>query len=87
MKTLLKFEADWCGPCQQLKPIVTEVLAGHGADVELKTINVDDPDNQALVQRHGVRAIPTLVLLEGDVVVNIHRGLLGKPELERFVTN
>lgn len=87
MKTLLKFEANWCGPCQQLKPIVTEVLAGHGTDVELKTINVDDPDNQALVQRHGVRAIPTLVLLEGDVVVNIHRGMPGKPDLERFVTN
>lgn len=85
MKTLLKFEADWCGPCQQIKPIVNEVLA-NAPDVELKTINVDDPDNLGLVSTHGVRAIPTLVLLEGEEVRRIHRGALGKSELEQFLT-
>lgn len=84
MKTLLKFEADWCGPCQQIKPIVSDVLSTQ-SDVELKTINVDDPANLELVTKHGVRAIPTLVLLEDDAVKRIHRGALGKSELEQFL--
>lgn len=85
MKTLLKFEADWCGPCQAIKPIVTEVVARHPDAVTLETINVDDPDNVELVQKHNVRAIPTLVLLDGDSVLRTHRGTLGASELERFI--
>ncbi len=84
MKTLLKFEADWCGPCQQIKPIVSDVLTAR-ADVELKTVNVDDPANLELVTTHGVRAIPTLVLLENDSVQRVHRGALSKSELEQFL--
>ncbi|HKI73593.1 MAG TPA: thioredoxin family protein [Pseudomonadales bacterium] len=85
MKTLLKFEADWCGPCQAIKPVVNDVVARHTADVTLQTVDVDDPANVALVQAHGVRAIPTLVLLDGEEVVRTHRGTLGAAELERFI--
>lgn len=84
MKTLLKFEADWCAPCQQIKPIVSDVLDGR-QDVELKTIDVDDPANIELVTTHGVRAIPTLVLLEDNGASRTHRGALSKSELEQFL--
>ncbi|XOV88054.1 MAG: thioredoxin family protein [Pseudomonadota bacterium] len=85
MKTLLKFEADWCGPCQQIKPIVRDVVEMHKDNVNLQTIDVDDPANMALVQAHGVRAIPTLVLIDGETVVNTHSGTLGRAELEQFL--
>lgn len=86
MKTLLKFEADWCGPCQQIKPIVTEVIDSHADEVQLQTVDVDDPANMSLVQAHNVRAIPTLVLLDGDAVLRTHRGALGKADLEQFIS-
>lgn len=86
MRTLLKFEADWCAPCQQIKPVVESVLK-DASDVDLRTINVDNPENLALVQQHGIRAIPTLVLMEGDTIINIHRGALGKAELEHFIAS
>tara|TARA_R110002110_G_scaffold191920_2_gene400000 strand:- start:2085 stop:2348 length:264 start_codon:yes stop_codon:yes gene_type:complete len=85
MKTLLKFEADWCGPCQQIKPLVDEVLSGD-SNIQLRTINVDDRNNLALMQRHGVRAIPTLVLLDEDeAIVGTHRGALNRQQLKAFV--
>lgn len=87
MKTLLKFEADWCGPCQQIKPLVDDVLS-QKADVALKTINVDDKDNGLLVAKHGVRAIPTLVLLgEADEILATHRGSLNRHQLEALVAS
>lgn len=85
MKTLLKFEADWCGPCQQIKPMVNDVLS-KSTDVLLRTVNVDEAENHALAQQHGVRAIPTLVLLdEDDAVIKTHRGSLNRQEFEAFL--
>ena len=85
MKTLLKFEADWCGPCQQIKPLMEDVLS-KASDIQLQTVNVDDKTNQALVQLHGVRAIPTLVLLdEYNAIVSTHRGTLNRQQLEALV--
>ena len=85
MKTLLKFEADWCGPCQQIKPLVSDVLSSHD-EVTLKTINIGDKANVTLVLKHGVRAIPTLVLLdETDEILATHRGTLNRQQLESLV--
>lgn len=87
MKTLLKFEADWCGPCQQIKPLVSDVLADHN-EVNLKTVNVDDKANETLVMKHGVRAIPTLVLLDDtENILATHRGSLNRQQLESFIAN
>jgi len=85
MKTLLKFEADWCGPCQQIKPLVKDVLS-NANDIQLQTVNVDDRENQALIQQHAVRAIPTLVLLdEHNAIVSTHRGTLNRQQLEALL--
>ncbi len=87
MKTLLKFEADWCGPCQQIKPLVNDVLADH-TEVNLKTVNVDDKDNESLVLKHGVRAIPTLVLLDdSEQILASHRGSLNRTQLEHLIAS
>ena len=85
MKTLLKFEADWCGPCQQLKPIVKQYMSDH-PDVVLDTVDVDDPQRSDLVVEHGVRAIPTLVLLEDGKVKARHQGTLSASQLDVFVS-
>ncbi len=87
MKTLLKSEADWCGPCQQINPIVNDVLAAN-TDVTLKTINVDQKDNAPLVLKHGIRAIATLVLPDDhDAIVATHRGALNRHQLEQFIAS
>ena len=42
---ILKFEADWCGPCQQMKPVFDKVSKSLEADAEFVTLNVDrQPD-------------------------------------------
>ena len=56
---VLKFYADWCGPCKSIKPIVTEGLLGTG--IELEEINIDV--RRDYVDQYKVRGVPTLVLL------------------------
>jgi thiol:disulfide interchange protein len=63
---LLIFTASWCGPCQQMKKEVypsAPVQAVAGRFI-WHTVDVDLPENQALASRHGVRSIPTLVIID-----------------------
>ena len=56
---LVDFNADWCGPCQMMKPILEE-FAEKNAEVKLVGVNVDD--NSDLAEKYGVSGIPCLVL-------------------------
>ncbi len=55
---LLDFTAPWCGPCQQMHPIVDR-LASAGYPV--RKVNVDQ--DKQLAARFGVSSIPCFVLL------------------------
>lgn len=50
--------ADWCGPCQQLAPVVADLAAETDAAVA----KVDADRHQGLTGEWGVRALPTLLL-------------------------
>ena len=39
-KVLIDFNADWCGPCQMLKPIVDEVST-EIENVKVVSVNID----------------------------------------------
>lgn len=84
MRTLMKFEADWCGPCQQVKPIVDQVMGDH-TDLALEVVDIDQDANLPLVQQYGVRAVPTFVLRDGDQVLATATGAMTRSQLEEFV--
>lgn len=78
---LVDFHADWCGPCEALKPAVESVAANTSAVVA--TVDVDALD--ALADRHGVRTLPTLVLYaDGDRVEQLV-GSQNESRLRRLV--
>ena len=65
---LMKFTADWCGPCVQMKqsvfsdPDVGSLINDRFVPVVVDVTNPGSP-SQAVANRHGVQALPTLVLL------------------------
>ncbi len=61
---VLDFSATWCGPCQQVSPLVAKLAR---AGLPIHKIDVDQ--NQALAARYGVSSIPAfLVVINGKVV-------------------
>ena len=56
---VLDFWADWCGPCNQLTPIIEELAAAHP---ELKVAKVHVDQQRELAKQHKVFSIPTLVI-------------------------
>jgi len=78
---LVDFYADWCGPCQQLEPIVEAVAAETDAAVA----KVDIDRLQPLAQRHGVRGVPTMVLFSDGEPVEQTVGIKPKAQLTALV--
>ena len=56
---VLFFNASWCGPCRQMKPIVSRM---RGQGYRMRDIDVDK--HQDLAQKYGIRSIPTFVFVE-----------------------
>ena len=55
---LLKFEADWCGPCQAMKPMISDIAAEYAGRLTVATLDIDQ--NQQTPYKFGVRGVPTV---------------------------
>ena len=56
---LVDFWAEWCGPCRQMGPILSQIAAERD-DVIIAKVNVDA--NGALASTFGINAIPAMLL-------------------------
>ena len=60
---LVDFYADWCGPCKMVAPLVDEIAGAHTG--QMLVAKVDSDRAQDIVQRLGIRGVPTLILFKG----------------------
>ena len=79
---LVDFNADWCGPCQMLKPTL-EQIAEENDSVKIVSVNIDEQDD--LAYDYDVSSIPCLVLFKEGKEANRSVGLKPKPELLKLI--
>jgi thioredoxin 1 len=79
---LADFNADWCGPCRMLSPILDE-LASERADYKIVSINIDEEDE--LAEEYNVESIPCLVFFKDGKEVNRSVGLKSKDAIESMM--
>lgn len=78
--TLVDFYADWCQPCQMMKPILVELKEKMGDAVQI--IKIDTEKNQELSAKLQIRSIPTLMIYQRGEVKWRHSGVMNLKELE-----
>ena len=66
---LVKFGADWCGPCRHMEKVLDDLESKVAGKVKIVRINVDDKPQ--LAAHYGVSAIPRFfVIKDGKVVAS-----------------
>jgi thioredoxin 1 len=79
---ILKFYADWCGPCKGLTMIMNGVK--DKITIPVEEVNVDE--NVFMATNFNIRSLPTLVLVD-DTETEIRRsvGMLNEEKFLNFV--
>ena len=72
---LADFNADWCGPCQALKPMLAEFAEAH-PEIKVVSINIDDEED--LRDDYDIGSIPCLVVFKNGEEANRKVGLISQ---------
>ena len=71
MNKIIKFSADWCGPCRAMAPEFKKLQEAHQeSGIEILDVNVDSDHETA--SQYNIRSIPhTVFVKDGEVVERI----------------
>ena len=78
-EVLVDFNADWCQPCQRLKPYIEEISKEQADIVKVVSINADD--NKSLCREMNISALPTLQIYKNKTLKWTHLGYLEKGDI------
>lgn len=79
---VLKFYAEWCGPCKAMTQVIKN--AGDKIKVPVEEINIDEEIMTSV--EYGVKSIPTMVVLdENGAEVKRHVGAMNETQLLEFL--
>lgn len=83
---IIRFHAEWCGPCKAMQPIVDKVFSDDKySSFTFKDIDVDDDDDD-LTSKFKIRNVPTiLVINDNDEVVDKMVGSGTETDLRNFL--
>lgn len=86
-KQVIKFYADWCGPCKAYGPTFSKVREElESEEITFLEINVEE-DTENLSGEYKVKGIPHTVLLEDGVKVKEQSGVMPDQMLKEFILN
>ena len=61
MKKILRFTASWCAPCKAL----AQTLENIETNIPIEVVDIDV--HSEIATEYGIRSVPTLVMLDGDI--------------------
>ncbi|MBI4081013.1 MAG: thioredoxin [Candidatus Lambdaproteobacteria bacterium] len=83
MPVLVDFWAPWCAPCRAVAPTIEELAAEFAGRAKVAKLDLDRFP-QAAGEFH-IQAIPTVMVFDGEKVVETRMGALAHGEYEAML--
>jgi thioredoxin 1 len=80
---LVDFWAAWCGPCQMMAPIISEIAEEYKDKIKVGKLNVDE--NRKTAAQYNIMSIPTLNLYKKGQVLNQLIGVQPKETIKSII--
>lgn len=78
---LLDFHAEWCGPCQKMRPVIKQLIRNK---YPVRSIDIDH-DSHDLAERYHVQAVPTFIVVDSrGRELDRTKGTASAADLARF---
>ena len=85
MIEVIKFYADWCGPCKIYAKVFEQVSEQLKDQAKFSNINIEKDDTE-LTTKYNVQSIPTTVVIkEGST--KIYKGRMDSKSLKSVILN
>lgn len=81
--SIIKFEADWCGPCKTLIPILEELSEEYKGKIDVYKVNVDEQPE--LAQAFGIQSIPSLLFIPMNEQPQMVMGAIPKETFKKVI--
>lgn len=76
---LVKFGAEWCGPCKSMAPILVDLESQYSGKVKFVSVDIDETQ---IAKRYAIRGVPTVLLIKEGSTYNVIVGAQTKGRLQ-----
>lgn len=80
---LVDFSAEWCGPCQEMVPVLEELARDYKG--KLKIIRVDVDNNPQTRDKYRVASYPTFIFFNSGKAVGQYSGKMPKEVMSQLI--
>ena len=82
---LVDFYAEWCGPCQIMKPRLLDVAERMGEKAKVVEIDVDR--EKELAERYRIQSVPTFIIFKNGEQLWRQSGAISTIALLQLLTD
>lgn len=84
---IVKFSAEWCGPCKTMGNMIKNYNNEVVNDVSFAEIDVDEADFADIITDYGIRNLPTFIFFKNGESKDKKVGILQNNEMTEWITN
>ncbi len=82
---MIDFYADWCNPCKMVAPILEELQAEYGQNINI--YKVDTEAEKELAGMFGIQSIPSLLFVPKEGQPQMAQGALPKDTFKKAIAD